>query len=106
MSKHIELPELDWIDRGLGHFRAEILEFRDLRKNDEAVAITDKPLYYMKLRLIEKENSPSPISNPLEVITLAVGQDMSYLKIKNHQELTLLYQVVEGKLKQIYYMGC
>ena len=72
-------------------------EFRDLRKNDEAVAITDKPLYYMKLRLIEKENSPSPISNPLEVITLAVGQDMSYLKIKNHQELTLLYQVVEGE---------
>ncbi|MDB4637799.1 MAG: hypothetical protein P8M30_02405 [Planctomycetaceae bacterium] len=104
--KFTEIQGPVWIDHGLGAFRAEILEFRELRQSDRAVSISDKPRYLLKLRMIEKNNSPIPLRTPMKIVTLAVGADLEYLKVKDQQKITLMYTSVHGMLKSLFYLGC
>lgn len=95
------------LNEGLGAFTVQVMEFRELRKDDRAVSITDEPVYFVKLRLIKKDVRINPDQTHDEFIQLAVSSQEHYLNdLTNRKAVTIMYQVTGGKLTTIYYLGC
>lgn len=98
--------ETVWIDHKFGVFLAEVAEFRTLKETDRADSTSDEPVYYVELRLVDRDKYPNPVQNPSQVIRLAVGQDMGFLEKNQHKTVRLFFKTDRGKLTALYSLSC
>ena len=88
------------------YFQAEIVEVRQLRNTDRAYAVGESPSVYLKLRIVVSEKSPNPLIVGEKEIALAVDHYFHALEQNNLDKVTLHYDIKDGKLTSLMYLGC